>query len=168
MKIASKLRLILICTMDKKIISPHIEWCIRKCPGLCTKLFFKTSTSYESLSLIVSRSYLDFVGYHWVQSKRHRLWFSTKTCSCYSRKTHVKRRPENDTGFVKMLYACYSLAFVVVFFLVTVCENIQCVVIWKRNDSFDDTNSVNDRPNTCKRRYKFWSSSTKLIYIQYR
>ena len=27
--------------------------------------------------------------YHWVQSKRHRLWFSTKTCSCYSTKTHV-------------------------------------------------------------------------------
>jgi len=24
---------------------------------------------------------------HWVQSKRHRLWFSTKTCSCYSTKT---------------------------------------------------------------------------------
>ena len=26
---------------------------------------------------------------HWVQSKRHKLWFSTKTCSCYSTKTHV-------------------------------------------------------------------------------
>jgi len=26
---------------------------------------------------------------HWVQSKRHRLWFSTKTCSCYSTKTHI-------------------------------------------------------------------------------
>ena len=26
---------------------------------------------------------------HWVQSKRHRLWFSTKTCSCYSTKTYV-------------------------------------------------------------------------------
>ena len=26
---------------------------------------------------------------HWVQSKRHRLWFSTKTSSCYSTKTHV-------------------------------------------------------------------------------
>jgi len=25
----------------------------------------------------------------WVQSKRHRLWFSTKTCSCYSTKTYV-------------------------------------------------------------------------------
>ena len=28
---------------------------------------------------------------HWVQSKRHRLWFSTKTCSCYSTKTYVDR-----------------------------------------------------------------------------
>ena len=27
--------------------------------------------------------------YHWVQSKCHRLWFSTKTCSCYSTKTYV-------------------------------------------------------------------------------
>jgi len=26
---------------------------------------------------------------HWVQSKRHRLWFSTKTCSCCSTKTYV-------------------------------------------------------------------------------
>ena len=26
---------------------------------------------------------------HWVQSKRHRLWFSTKTCSCNSTKTHI-------------------------------------------------------------------------------
>jgi len=25
----------------------------------------------------------------WVQSKRHRLWFSTKTCSCYLTKTYV-------------------------------------------------------------------------------
>jgi len=29
--------------IDKKIISPHIERCIGKCPGLCT-IFFKTST----------------------------------------------------------------------------------------------------------------------------
>ena len=27
--------------------------------------------------------------YHWVQSKRHRLWFSMKTCSCYSMKTRI-------------------------------------------------------------------------------
>ena len=26
---------------------------------------------------------------HWVLSKCHRLWFSTKTCSCHSTKTHV-------------------------------------------------------------------------------
>jgi len=26
---------------------------------------------------------------HWVQSKRHGLWFSIKTCSCYTTKTHV-------------------------------------------------------------------------------
>jgi len=26
---------------------------------------------------------------HWVQSKHYRLWFSTKTCSCYSTKTHM-------------------------------------------------------------------------------
>ena len=30
------------------------------------------------------------IQYHWVQSNRHRLWFSTKTCSCCSTtKTHV-------------------------------------------------------------------------------
>ena len=28
-------------------------------------------------------------GYHWVPSKRHRLCFSTKTCSCYSTITHI-------------------------------------------------------------------------------
>jgi len=27
--------------------------------------------------------------FHWVQSKRDRLWCSTKTCSCYSTKTHI-------------------------------------------------------------------------------
>jgi len=27
--------------------------------------------------------------YHWVQSKRHRLWFSSKTCCCYLTKTHI-------------------------------------------------------------------------------
>jgi len=31
--------------MDKKKIYPHIEWCIGKCPGLCT-IFFKTFTWY--------------------------------------------------------------------------------------------------------------------------
>ena len=31
-----------ICPMDKKMISPHIEWCITKSHGLCT-IFFKTN-----------------------------------------------------------------------------------------------------------------------------
>jgi len=31
------------CTIDKKMISPHIEWCMGKSPGLCTH-FFKTTT----------------------------------------------------------------------------------------------------------------------------
>ena len=31
------------CPIDKIMISPHIEWCIGKCPGLCT-VFFKTIT----------------------------------------------------------------------------------------------------------------------------
>jgi len=30
-------------SMDKKMISPHSEWCIGKYPGLCT-VFLKTST----------------------------------------------------------------------------------------------------------------------------
>jgi len=40
---------------------------------------------------------------HWVQSKRHRLWFSTKTCSCYSTKTHIKRdsHPQIEFDFVE-------------------------------------------------------------------
>ena len=33
------------CPIDKKAISPHIEWCFGKCPGLCT-IVFKTSTRY--------------------------------------------------------------------------------------------------------------------------
>jgi len=32
---------------------------------------------------------LKFRHIHWVQSKRHRLWFSTKSCICFSTKTHV-------------------------------------------------------------------------------
>jgi len=32
------------------MISPHIEWCIGKCPGLCT-IFAKTSTWYLKLTL---------------------------------------------------------------------------------------------------------------------
>jgi len=31
----------------------------------------------------------DHIYKHWVQLKSHRLWFSTKTCSCYSTKTHI-------------------------------------------------------------------------------
>ena len=27
--------------------------------------------------------------FHWVQSKRHRLWFFPKTCICYSTKAHI-------------------------------------------------------------------------------
>jgi len=30
-----------------------------------------------------------------VQSTCHRLWFSTKTCSCYSTKTHINKRDTN-------------------------------------------------------------------------
>jgi len=38
------------CRRDKNIISPHIEWRIGKCPGLCT-FFFKTSTWYLKFML---------------------------------------------------------------------------------------------------------------------
>jgi len=43
---------------------------------------FEHIHSYARLILPVGLS-------HWVQSKRHRLFFSTKTCSCYSTKTHI-------------------------------------------------------------------------------
>jgi len=33
------------CPVDKRMTSPHVEWCIAKCPGLCT-IFFKTSKWY--------------------------------------------------------------------------------------------------------------------------
>jgi len=36
--------------MDKKLILPHFEWCIGKCPGLCT-IFFKTFTRYLKFML---------------------------------------------------------------------------------------------------------------------
>ena len=42
--------------MDKKIISPHIEWCIGKCPGFCT-IFLKTSTWYLSFFFVTRVSY---------------------------------------------------------------------------------------------------------------
>ena len=38
----------LVCTMDKKMISPQIEWCIGKCPGLCT-ISLKLSHGTQSL-----------------------------------------------------------------------------------------------------------------------
>ena len=38
------------CPMDKKMISPHIDWGIGKCPGLCT-IIFKTSTWYLKFML---------------------------------------------------------------------------------------------------------------------
>ena len=34
-----------------KIISPHIEWCFKKCPDLCKKIF-KTNTSYLRINKI--------------------------------------------------------------------------------------------------------------------
>ena len=39
------------CPMDKKMIFPHIEWFIGKCPGLCT-IFFILSHSTQSLCCI--------------------------------------------------------------------------------------------------------------------
>ena len=33
--------------MDKKQIFPHIEWCIGKCPGLCT-VFLKKLTHHHA------------------------------------------------------------------------------------------------------------------------
>jgi len=39
----------LFCPMDKKMVTPHIEWRIEKCPGLCTIIF--TSTLYLKLVL---------------------------------------------------------------------------------------------------------------------
>ena len=44
-----------LCPIDKKMISPHIEWCIRKGTGLYT-VFVKIST------WAFSRSCLDFWG----------------------------------------------------------------------------------------------------------
>ena len=36
--------------MDKKTISPLIEWCIGKCPSVCT-MFFKTNKHYLKFML---------------------------------------------------------------------------------------------------------------------
>jgi len=36
--------------MDKKMISPYIEWCIGKCPCLCT-IFFKSVPWYLKFML---------------------------------------------------------------------------------------------------------------------
>jgi len=50
------------CPMDKKKISPHIEWCIGKCRGLRT-LFFKTSTCQVLEVYALSRVFV-FLGIH--------------------------------------------------------------------------------------------------------
>jgi len=63
------------CPMDKKLISPHIEWCIGKCPGLCT-IFFETSTLVPKVYAL-SRSYLDCLGY----LKKSICMYITKLCS---------------------------------------------------------------------------------------
>ena len=47
--------------MDKKMLSPHTEWCIGKCPGLCT-LFLKTSTWYLKF-MLYHAVFLDCLGY---------------------------------------------------------------------------------------------------------
>ena len=46
-----------------------------------------SSTCSDHSGPVLSRSkYRTHV--HWVQSKHHKVWFSTKTCSCYSTKTY--------------------------------------------------------------------------------
>ena len=40
----------IVCPMNKKMISPHIEWCMRTYPGWC-KIFFKTSIWYLKFML---------------------------------------------------------------------------------------------------------------------
>jgi len=47
--------------MDKKMISPDIEWCIGIFPGLCT-IFFKTSTGYLEFLLYYAVN-LEIFGY---------------------------------------------------------------------------------------------------------
>jgi len=42
----------LFCHMDKNMISPNIEWCIGKCPGLWT-ISFKTSTWCKYLQFML-------------------------------------------------------------------------------------------------------------------
>ena len=46
--------------MDKKMSSPHIEWCIGKSLGLCT-IFFKTSKWY--LKFMLSHAVIKFRGF---------------------------------------------------------------------------------------------------------
>jgi len=44
------------------MISPHIKWCIGKCPGVCT-IIFKTFTWYL-IFFALSHSYLDCLGHY--------------------------------------------------------------------------------------------------------
>jgi len=54
-----------------------------------TTFFDKINNFFNSRALRSLGCLSKTEGNHWVQSKRHRLWFSTNTCSCYSTKTHI-------------------------------------------------------------------------------
>jgi len=56
----------------------YFKWSIWKL--YYTRVTYKINVFY--LSKLKNR-------YYWVQSKRRRLWFSMKTCSCYSTKTRI-------------------------------------------------------------------------------
>jgi len=63
-------------TVDSRL-SEHAQWQF-------LVSWFKMPFSWKNVHVasLVSESHVD-------QSKRHRLWFSRKTCSCFSTKTHV-------------------------------------------------------------------------------
>jgi len=79
--------------------------------------------------LFLGQTWLPLDTYHWVQSKRHRLWFSTKSCSCYSTKTFVNSviliLKVNLTSIRNIYIKCSSLSTTYMFVYVSQRSQIQ-------------------------------------------
>ena len=110
----------IFCPKDKKGISPPFEWCIGKCPGLCT-IFFKSSKLYIFLGD------LSFFPFIWsncalkaLTHLRASLWWKTYTGSSVSHRRCY------------FIYFCYQ-SFHLFYFrgpISTIFNIFNCYISW--------------------------------------
>jgi len=90
---------------------------------------------------------------HWVQTKRHRLWFSTKSCSCYPTKTYVSSvililKLTSIIYTFKVFFVEHHAPFVYMF-LIEVKFNLKMRIVYVHKFSLSNNYITSLRITTC-------------------